>query len=70
MLTEAILYHSVIFLITVWPDTLACGIIYGSSQHCEDPAPEGSFPQCLQCGELPFEISRHAEFAPVVLLEQ
>lgn len=35
------------FLGTVWPDALACGLIYGSSQHCKDPAAERSFPQCL-----------------------
>lgn len=43
---------------TVWPDPIACSIIYGSSQYCEDPAAEGSFPQRLQCGEFPSDISR------------
>lgn len=43
---------------TVRPDPIACSIIYGSSQYCEDPAAEGSFPQRLQCGEFPSDISR------------
>ena len=40
---------------TVRSDTPACGVIYGSSQHCENPAAERSVPQRLQCGERPPE---------------